>query len=222
MSPRTLVYTTLLLVPMCQAAVVTLYTPAVAGPTPASYLHPPIFESNSIVSVSAVDVLPGNITEYAVGKAYTETIQEGSGTGSNGFPASLRTTFWTSTNTFQEGASFVGNSFSVDVVIQTTTFIPITAAAGCTLTAPPSASEASYRCAEVQVLNGTSTTTIFYTASARPAYTLTEATPPPTASVNTGVIFPSGVPTASKAEKISIALGWLSVIPALNLFFVNL
>ena len=96
MSSRTLVYTTLLLVPMFQAAVVTLYTPAVAGPTLASYLPPPIFETNSIVSVSAVDVLPGNITEYAVGKAYSETIFDG--TGSNGLPANLRTTFWTSTS----------------------------------------------------------------------------------------------------------------------------
>ncbi|KAF8880820.1 hypothetical protein CPB84DRAFT_1851755 [Gymnopilus junonius] len=186
-----------------QAAIITLYTPAIVRPTGGPQVASQAFGTNSILSVSAIDVLPGNITEYAIGQVVTEFTEVGSGTA-----ASLSASVTTFSYTIEEGASFIGNSFNFDEFTVSgsasqTISTPVTGVAGCTVTAPPSASATEFHCAQVQVFNGTKTETIFYTATAAPMFTLTESTPPPTASATTAILFPSGVPASNGSKQLS-------------------
>ncbi|PPQ72825.1 hypothetical protein CVT26_003334 [Gymnopilus dilepis] len=224
MSFRTLLVTTLFctLVSLCPAATITLYNPEIVEPSGGPQVDSSAFGTNGIMTASAIDVLPGNITEYAVVEPFTVFTEVGSGTAT-----SLSASVTTVTGTIQQGASFIGNvvggiEFYVSGSNSQTISTPITGTAGCTVTAPPSASETLYHCAEVQIFNGTSTTTFFYNATASPIYTLTESTPPPTASATTGVLFPSGVPTGTNAAEKPISFSWFSMMVVLGLYLLNL
>ncbi|KAF8872601.1 hypothetical protein CPB84DRAFT_1854355 [Gymnopilus junonius] len=187
------------LVLLSQAATITLFTPAISEPTGGPQVSTEA-ETNSIIGVSAVDVLPGNVTEYAVGIAETIFSEVGTGT-----PASVSASTTTFSFTIQEGASFFGNSLNFDEFTLSgtqTISTPITGVVGCTATVPTSATEADLRCAQVQVFNGTKTETFLYTASAVPYYTLTESTPPPTASATTNILFPTGVPVSNGSKQL--------------------
>ncbi|KAF8880817.1 hypothetical protein CPB84DRAFT_1792308 [Gymnopilus junonius] len=185
MSIRALTISALLsgyLVSPAQAATITLFAPG----------------RNSIIGISAIDVLPGNITEYAVGMAVTSFSEV------TGPTTSVSASTTTVSVTIQEGASFFGTSLNFFEVsgTQTTLETPVAAVDGCTPTVPVSATETEFHCTQVQVFNGTETLIFSYTEADVPFYTLTESTPPPTASATTNVPSPTGTPITNGSKQL--------------------
>ncbi|KAF8872600.1 hypothetical protein CPB84DRAFT_662235 [Gymnopilus junonius] len=84
----------LLLTPAAQVTTITLFTPIEVQPTP-------VILAPASLSISTIDVLPGNITEYAIAQAVTALVEAGEGTGVS---LSMLVTVTTLFDTIQEEA----------------------------------------------------------------------------------------------------------------------